>query len=222
MKFIANSEIRLNKFLADNGVCSRREADRMIESRKVKVNDKFPLLGLVLKANDVVTVLSEAKELKYFLYYKPVGETTGPNNKMPNTHPVGRLDKNSDGLLIYTNDHKLFEDLLNPANKIQKEYKVTTRERPTPRVKEILERGIKTQEGTYAPALEVRIAEESNTIHIVLTEGKKHEIRRMLNALNLTINTLTRIRINKLTINKYKLRPEQFREITLEEIFNKK
>ena len=133
---------------------------------------------------------------------------------------MGRLDKESDGLLIYTNDHRLTDALLNPKNEVEKEYRVSIREKATPRVERILLDGIKTQEGEYKPAKRVFIHEDGLTVDVVITEGKKHEIRRMFNALNLTINTLTRKRIA--TLNDKYIRSGQAKVIDpadLEKLF---
>jgi pseudouridine synthase len=219
---IIKIESRANKAIADLGLCSRREADKLIQSGKVVVNGKQITLGRVLMPGDRLTVKSESKNLRYALYYKPRGEVTGENAKdlLAGLHPVGRLDKESDGLLIYTNDHRVVDALLNPKNKIEKEYRVNIREKATPRVERILLDGITTQEGEYEPVKKVFIHDDGMTVDITLTEGKKHEIRRMMNALNLTINSLTRTRITFLS-NKY-MRPSQAKELTdieLEKLF---
>ena len=221
-EYIIKTESRANKAIADLGICSRREADRLIEAGKVVVNGKQITLGRVLVPGDRLIVKSQAKNLRYVLYNKPRGEVTGENSKevLGDLHPVGRLDKESDGLLIYTNDHRVVDALLNPKNKIEKEYRVNIREKATPRVERILLDGITTQEDTYAPVKQVFIHDDGMTVDITLTEGKKHEIRRMMNALNLTINSLTRTRITFLS-NKF-LRPGQAKELTdleLEKLF---
>jgi pseudouridine synthase len=119
--------------------------------------------------------------------------------------PIGRLDKDSEGLLIYTNDFRIIEAMLNPENEFEREYIVTVKETATPRVKTILERGIITQEGEYSPVKRVNLEEENrHIINIVLIEGKKHEIRRMLNALSLTITSLRRIRFTFLKLGNTK------------------
>ena len=222
MEFTVKTESRINKALADAGLCSRREADKLIQAGKVFINKKNAKLGSVVVEGDIVTVKSEAKSLKYFLYYKPKGEVTGVSSKesLSGLYPVGRLDKESDGLLIYTNDHRVVDALLNPKNKIEKEYRVSVREKATPRVERILLDGIKTQEDVYAPVKKVFIHDDGLTVDVTLTEGKKHEIRRMMNALNLTINSLTRTRITFLS-NKY-MRQGQAKELTdieLEKLF---
>jgi 23S rRNA pseudouridine2604 synthase len=189
------NEERINLFLRDQGIGSRRTIDDYIQRGLVTINNNLALLGSKLKKNDVIKVKTFAKDMIYALYNKPRGETTSRINILPMCEPVGRLDKESEGLLLYTNDFRVVDRLLNPAYAREKEYEVTVREKATPRVITILKRGITTQEATYAPVKSVAIYNEGYSLRIILTEGKKHEIRRMLNALNLTIVSLKRVRI---------------------------
>lgn len=191
-----DKEVRLNKYLAQTGICSRREADSLMEAGKVAVNGRHVAPGVKVINGDAITIMEEEAPCLYFLYYKPRGEIVAPKKeKGVNLDPVGRLDKESEGLLLYTNDFRVTERLLSPEHAHGKEYTVTVREKPTPRVERLLLAGIKTQEATYKPAEKVTIDPETHKIVIVLTEGKKHEIRRMLNALNLTITKLVRTKI---------------------------
>ena len=217
MKYINPKENRINKSLQEQGLYSRREADKVVESGKIFINKKRAQLGDTVKAGAEVEIRSEIKENKYVIYYKPRGEVTGESQKekLQGLHPVGRLDKESEGLLIHTNDHTVVDLLLNPKNKIQKEYKVKIREKATPRVERILLAGIETKEANYAPVEAIRMSEDCYTLYITLTEGKKHEIRRMLNALNLTIVSLCRIRIEKFKI--MNMKPGQIRDMTKED-----
>ncbi|MEN9552279.1 MAG: pseudouridylate synthase specific to ribosomal small subunit, rRNA pseudouridine2604 synthase [Candidatus Parcubacteria bacterium] len=189
------NEERINFFLRDQGIGSRRAIDDYITKGFVTINNKQALLGSKLRKNDVIKVKTFAKDMIYALYNKPRGETTSRINILPMCEPVGRLDKESEGLLLYTNDFRVVDRLLNPTYAREKEYEVTVREKATPRVVTILKRGITTQEATYAPVKSVAIYNEGYSLRIILTEGKKHEIRRMLNALNLTIVSLKRVRI---------------------------
>lgn len=189
------SETRINKFLSEKGIGSRRIIDKLLSEKKIKVNNKIATLGQKIKHGDTVLINTTDKKLIYALYHKPCGETTGRIISLPGCEPVGRLDKESEGLLIYTNDHRIVDALLNPKNKKEKEYEVIVREKATPRVQTILMRGIKTQEDEYAPVKDVKIYGDGHNIRIIITEGKKHEIRRMLNALNLTVLSLKRVRI---------------------------
>ena len=210
--------VRINKFLSDFGVLSRREADKLIEDKKIHINDKISSLGDRVTNGDSIVINEKLKTNKYFIYNKKRGEETA--FKVINNlryDPVGRLDKESEGLLIYSNDFRIVEVLLNPKNEFEREYVVTVREKTTPRVKTLLEKGINTREAVYAPAKKVTLdAENKNFVRIVLIEGKKHEIRRMLNALNFTINTLKRVRFLFLKLDN--LKPGQMRELTEAEV----
>jgi 23S rRNA pseudouridine2604 synthase len=188
-------EKRINVFLRDEGIGSRRTIDTYIEGGNVFINNKKATLGSKVKKNDVVTIKIVAKDLIYALYHKPRGEVTGKIPSLLGCEPLGRLDKESEGLLLYTNDYRVVDALLNPRHAREKEYEVTIREKATPRVITLLKRGIYTQEATYAPVKAVSIYNEGYSLKIILTEGKKHEIRRMLNALNLTVSSLKRVRI---------------------------
>lgn len=187
--------LRINIFLRNEGVGSRRTIDDYVTKNYVTINKKPATLGSKVSHGDIVTVTSIAKDLVYALYHKPRGEVTGKIAELPMCEPLGRLDKESEGLLLYSNDYRVVDALLNPKFAREKEYEVTIREKATPRVITLLKKGIYTQEATYAPVKAVTIYNEGYSLRIILTEGKKHEIRRMLNALNLTVLTLKRVRI---------------------------
>lgn len=209
--------IRINKFLSDFGIFSRREADKIITQNKIHINDKIAKLGDKVKENDSIFINEKIEELKYFIYNKKRGEETSFKLiKGIRFDPIGRLDKESEGLLIYSNDYRIVEKLLNPKNEFEREYVVTVREKTTPRVKALLEKGIYTRETLYSPAKKVEIYEENkNIINIILIEGKKHEIRRMLNALHFTILSLKRTRF--LFLNLSKLNSGEIRELKEDE-----
>jgi 23S rRNA pseudouridine2604 synthase len=193
--------VRINKYLSDQGVVSRRKADELVAQHRVHVNGAPVALGTKVKHGDTITFAVTQEEPIYALYVKPRGEVTGKVRGLPTCEPVGRLDKESEGLLLYTNDYRVIDRLLNPKYAREKEYEVMIREKATPRVETILKRGIRTQEAEYSPVKSVRIYEDGHALRIVLTEGKKHEIRRMLNALNLTILSLKRVRIMSFVIH---------------------
>ncbi len=193
--------IRINVFLRDEGIGSRRTIDDYITQGFVTINKKQATLGSKVTHNDVVTVKSIAKDSVYALYHKPRGEVTGRIEQLLGCEPLGRLDKESEGLLLYSNDYRVVDALLNPKFAREKEYDVTIREKATPRVVTLLKKGIRTQEAQYAPVKAVTIYNEGYSLKIILTEGKKHEIRRMLNALNLTVSSLKRVRIMSFVIH---------------------
>lgn len=192
---------RINVFLRDEGVGSRRTIDEYITQGFVTINKKQATLGSKVIHNDMVTVKSIAKDSVYALYHKPRGEVTGRIEALPGCEPLGRLDKESEGLLLYSNDYRVVDALLNPKFAREKEYDVTIREKATSRVITLLKKGIRTQEAQYAPVKAVNIYNEGYSLKIILTEGKKHEIRRMLNALNLTVASLKRVRIMSFVIH---------------------
>lgn len=193
--------VRINVFLRDEGLGSRRDIDEYIQKGYVAINKKQAALGSKVLYKDIVTLKIIQKELLYALYHKPKGETTGRLESLPSCEPLGRLDKESEGLLLYSNDYRIVDALLNPKFAREKEYDVTIREKATPRVITLLKKGIRTQEAQYAPVKAVTIYNEGYSLKIILTEGKKHEIRRMLNALNLTVISLKRIRIMSFVIH---------------------
>ena len=212
IKVTDKEEKRLNTFLRDEGVGSRRAVDDYIDKGYITINGKQATLGSKVKKGDTVVVSSPLKDLVYALYYKPRGEVTGHHPDLPGCEPLGRLDKESEGLLLYSNDFRLSDALLHPRHGREKEYEVTVREKCTPRVVTILQRGIKTQEAHYEPVKSVSVYNEGHSLKIVLTEGKKHEIRRMLNALNLTVLSLKRVRILSFVI--HGLKPKQLHRLS--------
>jgi 23S rRNA pseudouridine2604 synthase len=220
-KIIVKETGRINKILADAGICSRREADKMITGGKIFDGRRKIELGERFEAGSEIIVKTGVKDvIEYALYFKPRGEITGVLPDYPNLHPVGRLDKESDGLMIYTNDYRVTEKLLNPKYENQKEYRVKIREKATPRVERILMEGIYTAEDEYKPAKKVTVDETGHIVHVTLIEGKKHEVRRMMNALNLTIDVLTRVRIMDFKIGR--MRVGEMRMMTEAEVENLK
>ncbi len=217
MKYIFKSQdqMRLNAYLAYIGIASRRGADELIKTGKIRVNGQIARLGTKLSLNDTVETDQRESKYSYVMYYKPRGEITGVLPSLPKLHPLGRLDKESEGLLLYTDDYRMTDALLNPEHGHEREYTVTVREQMTPRVERLLLSGITTQEATYKKAVRVVLSPNMHTVHITLSEGKKHEIRRMLNALNLTIESLKRTRILFLTLGK--LKAGEMRELTEKE-----
>ena len=134
--------VRINKYLSDQGFVSRRKADDFIKQDLVSINGKSVTLGTKVKDGDIVTISLPEKEYTYALYVKPRGEVTGRIPEIPNCEPVGRLDKDSEGLIFYTDDFRVVDALLNPKHAREKEYDVVVREKATPRVVTLLKQGI--------------------------------------------------------------------------------
>ncbi len=199
--------VRINRYLALKGLVTRRAADQLIRDGLVRLNGKRAELGSrVESALDTVEILPSdrpEKEHAYIAYYKPAGVITHSPQQgersiadvsgFTDLFPVGRLDKASEGLIILTNDGRVTERLLHPRFVHEKEYVVTAREKILPDVKWILEKGVRNS-GEKLVAQRVTIT-GPHTLTIVLTEGKKHQIRRMLSEVSLTVERLVRTRI---------------------------
>jgi 23S rRNA pseudouridine2604 synthase len=205
--------MRINKYLADKKISTRRGADELIKNHKVFINGKLAELGSQVGENDKVEVLdAKQKEYKYFAYNKPIGvETNSPREDL---FPLGRLDKASHGLLILTNDGRITDQLLNPKYFHEKEYKVETKEKLRSSFKQKMEIGVNI-EGYQTKKCQVKILNE-NTFRVILTEGKKHQIRRMCSALFQEVADLKRERIMNIKLGN--LKPNGLREIRGEEL----
>ena len=213
--------IRINKYLRDKGLASRREADKLIESGDVFINGKKAENGMMVKESDKVEVKGKQKEHHYVAYYKPRGLATqdlvGKKSvisewKDSGLYPIGRLDKESEGLLLLTNDGRFVTEVLSEDSKYEKEYIVTVKEPLRPGVVRIFKSGMETKTlGKLLPAKAKII--NKNTLQVILNEGKRHQIRIMLNELRYTIASLKRIRIGNIKLGN--LRPGQTRELKI-------
>lgn len=200
--------LRINRYLALRGLTTRRAADELIAAGLVLINGEKAKLGdRVTSENDRVEVIKNKKQTKkehtYVVYYKPRGVIThSPQadeksiqdiSGFAGLFPLGRLDKASEGLIILTDDGRVTERLLHPRFAHEKEYIVTVREKVPSNAKTILERGVESE----GEVLTAKRVEDSgpHTLKITLTEGKKHQIRRMLDTLHLTVEKLVRIRV---------------------------
>ncbi|MCL5017314.1 MAG: pseudouridine synthase [Patescibacteria group bacterium] len=200
--------IRLNKYLRDMGLASRRESDRLIESGHVLVNGKKAKLGTMVNEGDDVSVREGVmKEMIYLAYYKPWGIATQGLKGQPSVinewqprglFPVGRLDKESEGLLILTNDGRITSKLLGDEETFEKEYIVEVREKLRSGIPAIFEKGMQTDLGQLLPA-QAKILND-HRLDIILHEGKKHQIRVMLSELGYTVSLLKRVRIGNIKL----------------------
>ncbi len=219
---------RINVFLRNTGKVTRREADELIEAGKVLVNGIKATLGMRVTDLDKVEIIGKNKTHRYFVYNKPTGiVTTQPQAgekdivstaKFPiKVFPIGRLDKDSSGLLIMTNDGRITDELLSPTSNHEKEYIVGVDKMLTRIFKEKMEKGVtiggdlKMDEYKTKPC-KVNLAGDK-TFSIILTEGKNRQIRRMCEALGYKVLKLERIRIGKFNIGK--LKPNEWREVKM-------
>lgn len=205
-------EIRINKYIAHAGFCSRREADEYIEAGKVKVNGKVAdQLGMKVKKEDVVEVDGQRISLEPFVYIllnkgKDTISTTD-DEKDRNTvldavedatgyrvYPVGRLDRNTMGLLILTNDGDLAHRLMHPSFEVKKTYEVTASRNLTEEEVERLRNGVELEDGPVKPARVRHSLNDPKTIEITVFEGRNHLIRRMIAHLGADVKKLIRTR----------------------------
>lgn len=207
-----NYPIRINKYLRDKNIASRREADELVEKGLVMVNKEIVDKGYMVKEEDVVSVKDYEKNYQYFAYYKPRGLPTqdlfGRKSvvtmfKEKGLYPVGRLDKESEGLIFLTNDGRFTRQVLSQKKEFEKEYLVTVREKLQAEVREVFLKGMKSK--TFGPLLPARVEiVDDHSLKIVLNEGKRHQIRVMLSELSYTVTSLKRVRIGDVSIGSMK------------------
>ena len=221
------NKTRLNKFLAHAGVCSRRDADKLIEQGRVLVNGELPAIGQTVSGADNITVNGKTvqgnKKTVVLAYYKPIGVTCTERDphaerKLSDMihYPVrvtyaGRLDRDSEGLLLLTNDGELIQGMMRGANRHEKEYIVKVNKEITP---DFLQ---KMSQGLYLKELDIRTRECRTekigkfTFRIVLTQGINRQIRRMCEACGYKVSSLKRVRVMHVELEK--LKPGEYREL---------
>lgn len=216
--------MRINKYLADQNIASRRKADEMIKSKRVLINGKVSKLGDVVNPTDKVTVKKDSKEIGhlYFAYNKPrnvlthsakgedmdIAKMVKGKTEGAKVFPLGRLDKDSHGLIILTNDGRITGKLLNPEENHEKEYIVETEKKIDESFATALEKGVVIKEEyskvTYKtkPCLVTLLGQKR--FSITITEGKKRQVRRMVEALRNHVRDLTRVRIMNIKLGAMK------------------
>lgn len=200
--------MRINKYLSHLGVCSRREADRLIDEGKVLHNGEVALMGVQVEEGDEVSVngkiVTKAPERVYIALNKPRGITctTAKADKTnvvdyvgykERIYPMGRLDKDSEGLLILTNDGELMDQVLRARNHHEKEYIVTVNRPLKDDFVPLMEKGVEILDTVTRPCKVRQLGPRK--FSIILTQGLNRQIRRMCEALDYEVKTLKRIRI---------------------------
>lgn len=220
-------EVRLNKYLAQCGVCSRRDADRLIGSGKVTVGGRVADMGMKVTAADEIVVngkrLRGRKETAVLAYYKPVGVTCTEKDKHAERivtkeigYPVrvtyaGRLDKDSEGLLLLSNDGDLIQRMMKGSAGHEKEYIVKTKQEITEQFLEQMAAGVYLHElGRRTRPCRVQ-PKGKYTFAITLTEGMNRQIRRMCKELSFDVISLKRVRVMNITLDG--LKPGEYRII---------
>lgn len=222
--------MRINKYLAHEGISTRRGADEIIAKKRVLINGRVAVLGDKVTLSDKVELVGSMtpKKFLYYAYNKPVGVITHSpqlgekdikqsvlkDKKLSDVFPVGRLDKDSSGLIILTNDGRVTDRLLNPDYDHDKEYKVRTLEPLRESFRKTMEAGVHIEGYLTAPCAVRKTG--PNSFNITLTEGKKHQIRRMVSAMHNQVTGLERTRI--LNIRLDDLKSSAWRPIQDEEL----
>lgn len=232
-----NQDQRLQKVIASSGLCSRRKAELLISSGKVKVNDQVvTTLGTKVVTGDVVKVNNQVLKFnKYFYlaFYKPINcLTTLKDPKFRPTimpyfsdikvriYPVGRLDFDTTGLLLMTNDGEFSNQVLHPRYKINKVYQVSCQGILTSNQINQLEKGVKIESKTLTAPAKVQVLKKSNNkqetiINLTIHQGYKNQVKLMLKAVGSKVLTLKRIAIGNITLKD--LKPGTYRYLTEKE-----
>jgi 23S rRNA pseudouridine2604 synthase len=200
----------VNKYLALKKISSRKEADRLLRAGKISVNGRLAEPGQMIKAGDKVEVDLGRKNLVYLAFNKPRGIIThSPQigelaiadilRFHEKVFPIGRLDKMSSGLIILTNDGRITDKLLNPNFFHEKEYEVDVDRPITPEFLKKMAAGVELDDGYITKKCRIKKL-RAKTFLIILTEGKKHQIRRMCEALGQKVVDLHRLRIMSIAL----------------------
>ena len=229
-EFLQKKEpVRLNKYLSEAGVCSRREADRLIESGRVTVDGQRAQTGMRITPGQVVKVgrkvVSKQDEMIVLAVNKPRGIVCTEERRERNSivrfldYPVrvtyiGRLDKDSRGLLLMTNNGDIINKMMRAANYHEKEYKVTVDQEITPEFIEKMSSGVPILDTVTRPCRVEKIGKY--TFSIILTQGLNRQIRRMCEALGYQVRDLVRVRVMNIRLGS--LKEGQYRKVTDEEL----
>lgn len=230
-------KIRIQKLIAESGMCSRRKAEEFIKDGKVKVNGRIASIGDGATYDDVIIVDGERlyitkKRTKYYIMLnKPRGYVTTMSDELDRkcvtellegvgdrVYPIGRLDKNSEGLLLFTNDGKFANNIMHPSKHISKTYRVTVRPSITEEQLVQLSNGVVIDGRKTLPANVTVITEEEGRVvlRMVIREGRNRQIRKMCEAVGLEVARLRRTAIGPVKLGM--LKPGDYRELTAEEL----
>jgi len=225
--------MRIDKYLADNSIGTRKEIKGIIKAGRICVNGvtAFDPGMHIVPGKDIITMDERVIEYERFHYYmlnKPAGTVSSTregasvtvvellaDENVKNLSPVGRLDKDTEGLLLLTDDGALLHDLISPSKHVEKEYLVQT-ERPVSKedIKR-LEKGVDI--GDDRPTLPARAYEAEDGLHLIITEGRFHQVKRMLEAVDNSVTFLKRLRMDGLCLDS-SLNPGEYRRLTDEEL----
>ena len=226
---MAETALRINKYLSETGVCSRRQADQWVEAGRVAVNGVTAVLGTKVAAGDLVTLDGRPLDTKparvYIALNKPVGVECTTDRDVPDNivdfvahreriFPIGRLDKDSEGLILLTNDGDIVNRVLRAEHEHEKEYIVSVDRPLTPEFLVGMANGVPILDTVTNPCRVRQVGR--NTFRIVLTQGLNRQIRRMCEHFDYTVRRLQRVRIMHIQLGT--LPVGQWRNLTAKEV----
>lgn len=228
-------EIRINKYLASLGIGSRREIDKLVEEGKIKVNGKVITAGIKVVESDEIEVkgkkISKKEEKRvYYMLNKPLEVLSSSKDDRgrktvvdivkckERIFPIGRLDFNTTGLILLTNDGELFNRVIHPRSEVYKEYYVKVLGEIKDSSIKKLETGVELEDGMTLPAYVKILSKEKGKTELLVSirEGRNRQVRRMMDAVNHPVTVLRRERIGKLSLGKLKI--GEYRELTADEV----
>lgn len=229
---------RLQKIIADSGYCSRRKAETLIEQGLVKVNGATAQIGdKADPASDIIAVAGQRlaitqTTLRYIKLYKPRGYLTSMEDAHSDrlitdlltdiperVYPVGRLDKNSEGLILLTNDGAFANDITHPRKHIAKTYRVTVPSKVTEEQIALMTVGVEIEKGVKTLPCTINVLTEQpvrTVLEFVIYEGKNRQIRKMCNAVGLSVSRLKRTSVGGVKLGM--LKPGEYKDLTAEEM----
>ncbi len=209
--------MRINKYIGESGICSRREADKLIEEKRVTINGSICELGALVRPGDIIAIdgvpIEEKNKKVYIAFNKPVGVECTTNKRIPNNiinfidypkriFPIGRLDKDSEGLILLTNDGDIVNKILNQKYENEKEYIVTVNKGIDTNFLKDMSKGVKINGIKTKPCTLYPIS--NRTFGIILTQGLNRQIRKMCEIFGYKVIKLRRIRIMNIKLRHLK------------------
>ncbi|MGB4092692.1 MAG: pseudouridine synthase [Ruminococcus flavefaciens] len=230
-------KIRIQKMIADSGVCSRRKAEELISRGRVKLNGHPVKLGDKCGYKDIITIdgerlyIPKKKSFRYIIMNKPRGYVTTVSDELDRrcvmdlledvedrVYPVGRLDRNSEGLLLFTNDGEFANSIMHPSRHISKTYRVTVRPDISDEQLIQLSEGVEIDGKRTLPATVIVKDKQPGRVVLLMTikEGRNRQIRKMCEAVGLEVARLRRTSIGPIKLGM--LKPGTYRDLTAEEL----
>ena len=217
---------KIQKFVANAGICSRRKCEDLVREGKIKINDRKAKIGDRVSKNDKIyyrgKLICADQEMAYYVFYKPRGVISSMTSRQGKSikdfitdipgkvYPVGRLDKESEGLILLTNDGEWANKIMHPSQSHEKEYIVRTNDPIDREILEDFKRGIRVDGVKLRPVRSKNI--EKNQVNLILKQGINRQIRKMFEKYGLEIVYLKRIRVDKYKLGN--LNPGKYKKVT--------